>query len=81
MARKATKKDLEAEVERLNRQVCTVMAYIAHLEEHQKVAVEERFVEAAAHQLLHEQGSAKGGDDIRAAVRYLATKQLTPAKA
>jgi hypothetical protein len=58
MAAKTTVKSLEAEVHRLNQQVCTLMAYLSHLEQLQRIGVEERFVEAAAKKLLREQDPA-----------------------
>jgi hypothetical protein len=80
MAAKATVKSLDSQVHRLNQQVCTLMAYLSHLEQLQKVGVEERFVEAEAKKLLREHGSGVTGntDYVRETVSYVARGQPEP---
>jgi hypothetical protein len=67
-------------VDRLDQQVCTLMAYISFLEEKQRLDIEERFLEAAAKKLHAEnlaQSRESGGeiDYIHSTATYLARGQ------
>ena len=76
MARIPIEKRLERNVDRLNQQVCTLMAYISHLAQTQRIGIEERFLEAAAKKLLSESGqSDEEIDHIHNTATYLAGGQ------
>ena len=73
MAGTPDEKRLQRDVDRLNQQVCTLMAYISHLEQSQRIGIEERFLEAAAKKLLSEFGqSDEEIDHIHNTATYLA---------
>jgi hypothetical protein len=80
MARAPSVKSLEMRVDRLDQQVCTLMAYVSFLEQNQRLGIEERFLEAAAKKLhLEDFSPSKQSvgeiDYIHSTATYLARGQ------